>query len=84
MKLEAIVQFFMVSIRLFATQPQSEDKVDNEFIRNTLVPILELVYRMYGDEKATPEVRDLSTELVDHLSSNLEKSYFVSTLNGVQ
>ena len=83
-KLEAIIQFFMVSIKLFASQPSSNETIDNQFLRNSLVPILELVCRTYTDDKMDQNIRSLSTELVDHLSDSLEKAFFVNTLNGVQ
>lgn len=73
----------MVSVKLFASQPSSTDKIDNPYLRNSLVPMLELVYRTYTDEKLEQSVRGLSTELVDHLSENLEKAFFVKTLNEV-
>ena len=46
-KLEAIVQFFTVSVQLFASQPASKGAIDNGLLRAALGPILELIYRTY-------------------------------------
>ena len=82
MKLESIVQFFAVSVKLFASKAQG--RIDNRLLRGCLAPMLELLCRTYSDAQMSQSLRDLSTELIDELSSNLEKSYFVTTFNSVQ
>ena len=63
-KLQAIVNFFAVSVELFASL--SEDKkIDNPRLREVIGPILELVHRTFNDEQMEQKVRDISTELVD-------------------
>ena len=74
-KLHAIVQFYMVSVKLF--EAECNGKVDNELLRICVGPILELIYRTYTDEQTPVDVRTLSTELVDSLGHNLEKSFFI-------
>ena len=74
-KLQTIVQFFSVSVKLF--EAESDGKADNELVRMCINPILELVYRTYTDEQMTEEVKLLSTELVDTLAEKLEKAFFI-------
>ena len=49
-KLEAIVQFFTVSVQLFSTLEGNEGKIDNGHLRKCLEPILELICRTYSDD----------------------------------
>jgi hypothetical protein len=46
--------------------------------------MLEFVYRTYTDEQLNSKVRDKSTELVDLMSSVLDKTEFVTLFNQVQ
>ena len=73
---------YTVSVQLF--EAQSEQKKDNELIRICIGPILELVYRTYTDEQLPANIRSLSTELIDTLSSNLEKSFFIEQYSKIQ
>jgi len=46
--------------------------------------MLELVYRTYTDEQLAPSIRDLSTVLVDEMSSALSKEVFIKHFNATQ
>ena len=84
-KLQAIIQFFAVSVNLFASQPgRDPDSIDNDYMRHCIGPILELVYRTYSDEQIPQPIKDISTELVDQLSNGLEKNFFITEFNRVQ
>ena len=69
---------------MFAAQHSSDGKIDNGLLRNCLGPMLELVHRTYSDEQMEQKVRDVSSELVDLFSQNLEKGYFIMEFNRVK
>ena len=46
--------------------------------------MLELIHRTYADEQMEQKVRDVSSEIVDLLSQNLEKGYFIAEFNRVK
>jgi AraC-like DNA-binding protein len=79
-----MVQFFAVSVHLFASQKGSDSKIDNPYLRKCLGPILELVCRTYTDDQMEQRVKDISTELVDQFSGSLEKTFFITEFNRVQ
>ena len=47
--------------------------------------MLQLVYRTYTDEVFVNDklLKELSNEIVDYMSKNLEKTFFVSVYNDV-
>lgn len=45
--------------------------------------MLKLVYRTYTDEQVDVEVKDLSTQIVDTFSENLEKKFFIQQFKEV-
>ena len=47
-------------------------------------PMLKLIYRTYTDEQLDPEIKDLSTQIVDTFSEQLDKDVFIRLFNEVQ
>lgn len=79
-----IMLFFQVALHLFA-ESQTEGKVDNEKTREALKPMLELIYRIYTDEQyKDTRAKELSLELVEMLSTNIDKGFFIDTYNDVK
>ena len=71
-----------MSFHLFAEHHASDD---NESTRAVLPSVLELVYRVYTDDQYDgSQPKSLSIELIDHLSSVVDKAHFISTYNDVK
>jgi hypothetical protein len=68
---------------LFAEHHDAQ--ADNESTRAVLPSVLELVYRVYTDDQYDgSRPKSLSIELIDHLSSVVDKAHFISTYNDVK
>jgi hypothetical protein len=74
-KLQHIFLFFQVSFQLFTEYHGSPD---NQSARAILPSVLELVYRVYTDDQydGSPP-KSLSLELIDHLSTIVDKTHFI-------
>ena len=50
-----------------------------------LSPVLELVYRIYTDDQyKDTRAKELAFELVDQLSTSIDKTFFITTYNQVK
>jgi hypothetical protein len=88
-----VLLFFQVALHLFEqyserphqTSEAEEDDVtlrDNQYSRMVVEPILELVYRIYTDDQyKESRCKELSIEIVDYLSSGMDKSFFINAYN---
>jgi hypothetical protein len=88
-----VLLFFQVALHLFEqyserphqTSEAEEDDVtlrDNQYSRMVVEPILELVYRIYTDDQyKESRCKELSIEIVDYLSSGMNKSFFINAYN---
>ena len=83
-----VLLFFQVAFHLFEsihTTDVEEPKKDNELSRSVLNPVLELVYRIYTDDQyKESRAKELASELVDYLSTGLDKTFFISAYNEVK
>ena len=77
-KLRALVSFYTAMISVMV---QDESKA---LLKACIGPMLKFVYRTYTDEQVDPEVKALSTQIVDTFSENLEKHFFIQQFNEVQ
>lgn len=81
-RIAGIVQFYQVALQLFEDFCKQKD---NSHTRSVTEPILELVYRTYSDEQyKESKIKDISLEIVEYLSNNLDKNYFVQIYNEVK
>jgi hypothetical protein len=53
--------------------------------RQVLKPVLEVVYRIYTDEQYTEtRAKEIAMELMEHLSTGIDKTHFINTYNEVK
>ena len=74
--LSALIQWYTVLATLL--------KEKEGWLESCTAPILELVYRTYTNDRLGGSVKDESTELIDFLSSSLDKDFFITRFNEVQ
>ena len=81
-KLQHILLFFQVSFQLFEERHGSPD---NDSTRAVLPSVLELVYRVHTDAQydGSP-AKSLSLELIEHVSTAVDKTHFINTYNEVK
>ena len=82
-RLAHILLFFQVSFHLFTEHHGAT--ADNGSTRAVLPSVLELVYRVYTDDQYDGSApKSLSIELIDHLSTAVDKAHFITVYNEVK